>query len=123
MATTAITPEALSRNTFDLDALAMTAATTAADGFLIDVSAYPDHNILLVFNNTNASTTARTATIKKGNALQGVSDLTSGDIAAAKFGAINVESGRFKLVSGTNKGKILVIPSHAELKMAAIVLP
>ena len=123
MAVTAITPEALSLNTFDLDSLAMTAATTAADGFLVDVSAYADHKVLLVFQNTNASATARTATIKKGNALQGVSDLVSGDIAAGKFGMINVESGRFKLVSGTNKGKVLVVPSHAELKMAAVVLP
>lgn len=123
MATTAITVEKLSRNTFDLDALAMTAATAAADGFLVDVSGYPDHNIMLVFQNTNASATVRTATIKKGNALQGVSDLVSGDIAASKYGAVVVESGRFVNVSGTNKGKILVIPSHAELKMAAIALP
>lgn len=123
MATTAITPEAISRNVFDVDALAMTAATTAADGFLVDVSGYPDHRILLVFQNTNGSATARSATVKKGNALQGVADLASGDIAAAKFGAVAVESGRFVNVSGTNKGKILVIPSHAELKMAAIVLP
>lgn len=121
MATTAITPEALTRNTFDLDSLAMTAATLATDGFLVDVSGYADHKILLVFQNSGA--VDRTATIKKGNALQGVSDLVSGNIATTKFGTVAVESGRFKNVSGTNKGKILVIPSHAELKMAAIVLP
>ena len=101
----------------------MTAATTAADGFLVDVSNVADQKLLLVFQNTNASTTARTAIINKGNALQGVTDLTSGDIAAGKFGAITIESGRFKIVSGDDKGKILIIPSHAELKMAAIVLP
>jgi hypothetical protein len=121
MATTAITPEALTRNTFDLDALAMTAPTTAADGFLVDVSGYTDHKILLVFQNSGA--VDRTATIKKGNGLQGVADLVSGNIAASKFGAIAVESGKFKNVSGANKGKVLIIPSHAELKMAAIVLP
>ena len=123
MAVTAITPEVLSRNVFDVDALAMTAATAAADGFLVDCSNVADHRLLLVFQNTNAAATARTATIKKGNALQGVSDLASGDIAAGKFAAVAVESGRFKNVSGANKGKILIIPSHAELKMAAIVLP
>lgn len=121
MAVTAITPEAISLNTFDLDSLAMTAPTTAADGFLVDVSGYADNKILFVFQNSGS--TDRTATIKKGNGLQGVSDLTSGAITSAKFSAITVESGRFKNVSGTNKGKILVIPSHAELKMAAIVLP
>jgi hypothetical protein len=121
MATTAITPEALDRNTFDLDALAMTAATLATDGFLVDVSGYADHKVLLVFQNSGA--VDRTATVKKGNGIQGVADLVSGNISAAKFGAIAVESGAFKNVSGANKGKILVIPSHAELKMAAIVLP
>lgn len=123
MATTAITVEKLARNTFDLDALAMTAATTAADGFLIDVSGVADQKLLLVFQNTNAGSTARTATIKKGDALQGVKDLASGDIAAAKFAAVAIDSGSFKIMTGTNKGKILVIPSHAELKMAAIALP
>lgn len=123
MAVTAITVEKLATNTFDLDALAMTAATTAADGFLVNVADVADHKLMFVFQNTNATTTARTATIKKGNALQGESDLISGDIAASKFGAVVVESGKFKNVSGTNKGKILIIPSHAELKMAAIALP
>ena len=122
MAVTAITPEVLTINTFDLDSLAMTAATTAADGFVVDFTK-ADQKILLVFQNTNASAAARTATIKAGNGIQGTEDLVSGDIAAGKFGMINVESGRFKLVSGTNKGKILVVPSHAELKMAAVVLP
>lgn len=123
MATTAITVEKLARNTFDLDALAMTAATTAADGFLVDVSGVADHKLLLVFQNTNGAATARTATIKKGDALQGVKDLTSGDIGAAKFAAIAVDSGSYKIMKGTNKGNILVIPSNAELKMAAIALP
>ena len=123
MAVTAITVEALSTNTFDLDALAMTAATTAADGFLVDISTVADHKLMLVFQNTNAGTTARTATISKGTGIQGTADLVSGDIAAAKFGAVVVESGKYKIMSGTNKGKMLVIPSHAELKMAAIAMP
>jgi len=120
MAVTAIVPEALKTGAFDLDALAMTAAASAEDGFAVDLSA-ADHKTLFVFQNTGAS--ARTATVKAGNALQGVSDLTSGDIAAGKFAALAVESGKYKHVSGTLKGKVLVIPSHAELKMTAIALP
>lgn len=122
MAVTAITPEVLSGNTFDVDALAMTAATTAADGFIVDYTEQ-DAKILLVFLNTNASSTARTATIKKGDGIQGVADLDSGDIAAGKYALVVIESGRFKNVSGANKGKVLIVPSHAELKMAAVVLP
>jgi hypothetical protein len=123
MAVTAITVEKLTTNTIDVDALAQTAATTAADGFLVDVSNVADHTLLFVFNNSNAAATARSATIKKGTGIQGVADLATGDIAAGKNAAIVVESGRFKIMSGTNKGKLLIIPSHAELTMAAIALP
>ena len=121
MAVTVITPEVLKFNTFDLDSLATTAATTAADGFTIDCSNIADQKILFVFQNSGA--TDRTATVKKGNGIQGVADLVSGNVAASKFATVVVESGRFKNVSGTDKGLIKVIPSHAELKMAAIVLP
>lgn len=122
MAVTVVTPEVLTRNTFDLDAIAMTTATTASDGFTIDLSSYADQKVLFIFQNTNSGSTARTATIKKGNALQGVADLVSGNIAAAEFGAITIESGKFRNVSGTLKGKVLIIPSHAELVMACVVL-
>ena len=121
MAVTVITPEVLTRNTFDLDAIAMTAATTASDGFTIDCSNYPDHKLLFLFQNSGASD--RTATVKKGNGIQGVADLVSGNIAASKFGMVCVESGGYKFVTGTNKGLIKVIPSHAELKMACVVMP
>jgi hypothetical protein len=122
MATTAITPVRLDWNTFNVSGLTFTAATTAADGFLVDATD-PDQKLVLVFLNTNASATARTATVKKGDGIQGVADLASGDIAAGAYAAVSVESGGFKITSGTNKNKILVIPSNAELKIAAIVLP
>jgi hypothetical protein len=120
MAVTVIAPEALTRNAFDLDAIAMTAPTTAADGFTVDLSAYADQNVVLLFQNSGA--VDRTVTIKKGNGLQGTADLASGNIAAGKFGAITIESGKFKNVTGTLKGKLLIIPAHAELKMAALVI-
>lgn len=123
MARTAITPVKLTRDTPSNAVLVMTAPTTAADGFTIDVSAVKDHNLLLVFTNTNASTTARSYTVKMGNGLQGVADLASGDIAAGATGAIVISSGKFENVSGDDKGLIRIIPSHAELKIAAIIMP
>jgi hypothetical protein len=121
MAVKEITPEVLERNKFDADVLSMIAATTAADGFLIDASKVADHRLLLVFENTDVAV-AYDITIKKGNGLQGVADLTK-EIAATKTAAIVVESGAFKNVTGTNKGKIVAIPENAAVKMAAIVLP
>lgn len=122
MAVTAVTPVKLDWNTVNPDALTFTAASVAADGFTVP-HAYGDDKTLLVFYNSNGSTTARTFTVKAGDSIQGVVDLESGDVAAGKYAMLAVESGRFKNVTGDNKGKLLIIPSHAELKMAAIVLP
>ena len=124
MAVKKVTPVVLEGfNKFELDALTFVAATTAADGFTIDVSGHADHKILMLFQNTNSGTTARTVTVKRGNGLQGVKDLASGDIEAGEVGAVVVESGHFLNVSGDDKGLLKVVPSHAELKMACIILP
>ena len=122
MAVTAVTPEVLTRNTVDTDALGLTEATTAADGFLVPFT-YDDQKTLFVFYNSNSSTTVRSFTIKAGDGIQGTTDLASGNVAAGKYAAVVIESGKFKITSGDNKGKVLIIPSHAELKMAAVVLP
>jgi len=124
MAVTAVTPIALGKfNAFTLNAVTFTAATTAADGFTVDLSGFADQKAVFLLQNTNAGSTSRTATIKAGNGLQGVSDLASGNVAAGNIAAISVESGAFMNVSGDDKGKIKVIPAHAELKLAVVVLP
>ena len=122
MAVKVITPEVLTLGTFDVDALAVAAATVATDGFTIDISNVADHKRLLVFENVSA-VADYTATIKKGNGLQGVADLVSADVVAGKFACIVIESGKYKNMSGTNKGKLVVLPEHVDLKMAAVVLP
>lgn len=119
MAVTAITLEKLKINTVDVDALATTAASVAADGFSIDANV-ADHKLLLIFDNTGAS--PYTITIKAGNGIQGVEDLTA-SIVAGKKAAVSIETGAFKNVSGTNKGKIIAIPENVAVKCAAIVLP
>ena len=122
MAVKAVTPQKLTDFNELGDAVAFNAATTAADGFTVDYTG-KSARILILFKNTNASTTARSATIKAGNGIQGVTDLATGDIAAGKIVPICIESGAFKNVSGTNKGKVLIIPSHAELEIAVVELP
>jgi hypothetical protein len=121
MATVAVTPQALCWNTFDLD-VALSAQTSTADGFLVDVSAAADHKLLLLFSNTSADT-AYGITVKAGNALQGVSDLAVSGLAASKMAAVAVESGKFKQVSGDYRGKIRVVCANNAVKMAAVVLP
>ena len=108
MATTAVTPAKLSGHNVQSSDITFTAASTAADGFLVDMSNCKDYKTVFIFQNTNASTTARTATIKAGEGIQSIADIAVGSIAAGKFSAIVVDSGIAKFVSGTDKGKIKV---------------
>lgn len=105
---TLVRPNAFSDATF-------TAGTT--DGFLFDFTAN-DSDIVLVFQNTAAS--AGTVTVKAGNGIQGVADLDTYSIAANGFSVVTLDSGRFKNVSGTNNGKVLVVPSATTIKAIAI---
>lgn len=123
MAVKEISAVALAKyNTFDLDSFVLTASTAAADGFLVDLGKYADHKTLLLFKNTNAGTTAYKVTIKAGNGLQGTTDIEA-EIDAGNTAMVVIESGRFLNVSGTKKGKVAIIPAHAEVTMAAVVLP
>jgi len=120
MAVTAITPVALG-TTAAFSELTFTEATTAADGYVIDYSG-EDGKTLLIFHNGDDDTAA-TVTINKGNGLQGVADLASGNIPFGDYYAVVLDSGAYKNVSGTNKGKVVAIPSATTLAIAAVVLP
>ena len=118
MAKTAITPVVLER-TDVFGTVEFTAATTPADGFLVDFTE-DDHKTVLVFQNT--ATAEATVTIKAGNGIQGVADIVA-TIPASAVQAVVVESGAHKFVTGENKGKLAVIPSAATLKLGVVVLP
>ena len=68
------------------------------------------------------SSAAVTATIKAGDGIQGVSDITV-SVGASKTAYVAVESGRFKITKGANAGKIKVTTSAAGLSAGCIVLP
>lgn len=98
----------------------LTAITTVADGIKIPMSA-EDGRILIMI--ANGGVAEATATIKKGNALQGVSDLAV-TIAAGATKIICVESGRFTNVSGALAGYLLITGSaSATLTAGAVALP
>lgn len=62
-----------------------------------------DNKMILVIN----ATAATTLTVKAGNGIQGVADLTL--TVPVGVSLVKLESGRFKNVSGENKGKIVVV--------------
>lgn len=76
-----------------------------------------DHKTMILLVNDGSS--AASATIKAGNGIQGVADLTV-SLAAGKYTVVSPEAGRFKLVSGTDKGKVLITGTA---KVAVFELP
>ena len=62
-----------------------------------------DEKTILVISAQSATN----LTVKAGNGIQGVNDLTL--TVAAGVSLLKLESGRFKNVSGVNKGKIVVV--------------
>ena len=106
---------------------AMAAVTTASLFAAVDASAgaeyaasgRDDKTLLLI---QNAATSAKTVTVKAGNGIQGVNDL-SVSVPASSTTALVLDSGRYKNVSGDDRGKIIVLGESADIKLAVIVLP
>ena len=78
-----------------------------------------DERMVLVLQNT--ATSPVTVTVKAGNGLQGMNDLTL-SLGASSVNLVKLDSGRYKNVSGENKGKIVVVSSSTpKVGVAAIV--
>ncbi len=117
MAATSITATKLALNT--AAELPDREACDAQDGALITFD-FPDHKALILIENAN-TTTQKTATIKKGTGIQGTKDLAVA-VPASTCVCLTVESMKYLITSGANKGKIL-ITGTADVKVACGALP
>lgn len=117
MAATAIVNTILGFNVASV--MPATAAVDAVDGALVTCDK-ADHKMVIIMENADAAN-AENVTIKAGNGFQGTTDLVVALAASAKK-VIVIESAKYKNVSGTNKGKIL-INGTADVKIACVVLP
>lgn len=123
MARATITVQSLNeRNKFADAALssAMTTAIDATDGAEI-VWSERDDKYLVLIQNANASG-AKNVTIKAGNGIQGVNDITA-SIAASSYTFVTLESGCFKNVTGSDKGKVVITGDSADIKLAVFKMP
>ncbi len=85
-----------------------------------EASGRDEQFVVGVYNN---ATTAKTVTIKAGNGLQSeFGDLTF-SITAKKIAWIVLSSGRFKNVTGENKGNIVIEGESADIQLKVIRLP
>jgi hypothetical protein len=94
-------------------------AVDATYGAEFEMSGRDDKVVVLI---QNAATAAKNVTIKAGNGIQGVNDYVE-SVPASSTTAIVLESGRFKNVSGEDKGKVIIMGASADIKVAVIVLP
>ena len=122
MARTNLTVRELdARNTF-LGAVASTSlfeAVDATEGAAFEMKGQDDKYLILV---QNAATAAKTVTVKAGNGLQGTADL-SVEVTASSHTGVVLESGRFKNVTGADKGKVILTGTDANIKVAVFKLP
>lgn len=94
---------------------AMLTTPNSADGAEFEMGKDNKTLVLLVNDGSSASTTV----IKAGNGIQGVADLSVA-LEAGKYTILCLDSGRFKNVSGADKGKVILTGTA---KVAVFQLP
>jgi hypothetical protein len=117
MAITAVSPVKLELN--EAGQFTFKAPSSAADGFAVDYREQ-DNRLVLLLQNT--ATAAATATVKAGDGIQGISDYVH-DLPASSVSALRLEAGKFKHVTGDNKGSVVVIPSATTVLAALALIP
>ena len=86
-----------------------------------EASGRDEQFVVGVYNNN--SSTDQTVTIKAGNGLQSeFGDLTF-SVSAHKIAWVVLSSGRFKNVTGDNKGNIVIEGATTDIKLKVIRLP
>lgn len=85
-----------------------------------EASGRDEQFVVGVYNNASAD---KTVTIKAGNGLQSeFGDLTF-SITTKKIAWVVLSSGRFKNVTGDNKGKIVIEGASTDIQLKVIRLP
>lgn len=120
MARTKLTVHKINKaSTFSETFTTLMQAVDAADGAEYTPTSRDGKHMILVHNKASA---AKSVTVLSGNGLQGVADMVT-SIPASSYAAVNLESGRFKNVSGDDKGKFIIKGEDANIEIAVFELP
>lgn len=98
----------------------LTLQASVTDGDLIPCGVADNKRLIIAQNTAEAS---GTLTVKKGNGYAASNDLATFTLGAGEVAAIRLDDSRFKNVSGTDKGHILITPSATSIKVAVVELP
>lgn len=94
-------------------------AVDAQDGAEFNMEGADGKYLILI---QNSATAPKTVTLVKGNGLQGTCDHTEA-LAGSSYAFMSIDSGRFKNVSGADKGKVIIKGEDANVKVAVFRLP
>lgn len=97
----------------------MAIAIDAADGGEIAWDVRDDKAIIIVQNDGDGEAEV---TIHHGNGIQGTADLIVA-VPAEYLAFVAIDSGRFKNVSGADKGKVIVTTNVEDVKVAVLAHP
>ena len=119
MAAVKIEPKELKRNSLTLMEEADFAAVDALEGACVPM--FSDARLLILCRNGGSGSV--TATVVKGNALQGAGADLNLEVAGGGYAFAVVETGLYGNTKGEHRGSILLKGSSADLQVAAYHLP
>jgi hypothetical protein len=93
-------------------------AVDVTDGAAVSFTRDDDKTLFLI---QNGAASAKAVTFKAGNGIQGTSDLVH-SVPANSTVAVTIDSGFFKNVTGTDKGKVVIAGESTDIKIAVFAL-
>lgn len=117
MARATIVPKKIPDVNVIASGITLTTLNDTTNGGVYDATG-KDYKTLIVVKGGGS---AGKLTIKAGTGIQGVNDLEL-DVPATNYAAFTLDSGAYKIVDGTDAGKVLMIPTVADIGVAVIEL-
>lgn len=116
MANTNVTPVKVSDVNTMSPKLTANAVTATTDSFVVDVAQSQDKKIVFIVDNSANTSAAATVTVKAGDNVAGVNDLTL-TVAKGEIGFFQLDSNAYMNANGGNKGKIVINVSSTDCKL------
>lgn len=92
------------------------AVTATSDSFIVDVAQSQDKKVVFIADNSANTSGSATVTVKAGQNVAGVNDLTL-TVGKGEKAFFQLDSNAYMNASGANKGKIVITVSTTDCKL------